>query len=448
MCVKPFQMHLIFRNDFIGLNGQSLSLKSFHFLVDMYQQMFQKIAVGLLFFSSLCSPKVLGEEAINCNNNQNSKDLIDKNLVKVVEHISNTPTLKLTNTKNLDFVRAGIPIVESNSPEVVKGPGFIFRHDRTDATRGGEDHPLKGCNKFYFFHINKSEKTLHFHLMLKKATAGQTQARVKGSVYNNKDRPLGKDSGQGYSTAYDWLKGEPKTDSTFSINENYTSVLSKELLHNSMIDGLFEICSEEPFYLSLVTSTTADAKETLSNYLDKPADGIIKPINANAYGRVAGIFNQSEIHGNIKVQASNFEDESKWHINTIAKFNSDKHLQDQTFECSSHFSDSSCRSNGNYGRKYKIDVELKNDTNICKKYRLYFASNYTSTKDEPSFTWNCPTKINDAITPTYTTPTQPEQFLKELIVDGKETSKVNLEFIPCGLITAKQHLRIEQAQCK
>ena len=410
--------------------------------------MAKNIIVAFLFFNYLIIPFVFGGEAINCKNNQSLSNPIDKNLVNEVQRISNHPSLKLTKTKNLDFVRAGVPIVESNSPEIVKGPGFIFRHDRNDSTRGGEDHPLKGCNKFYFFHINQSKSTLYFHILLKKADAGQSQVRVKGSVYNNKDRPLGKDSGQGYSTAYDTLAGEPKTDTTFTINENYTSVLSKDLPNNAMIDGLFEICSESPFYLSLVTSTTTDEKETLSNYLDKPAEGIIKPINANTYGRVAGIFDQSEIHGNIKIVSSNFEDESKWHINTVTKFGSDKHLQDQTFKCASHFSDSSCVSNGNYGRKYKIDVELKNDTNICKKYRLYFASNFTSTKDEPSFTWNCPTKINNTITPTYTTPTQPEQLLKEFTVDGKETSKVNLEFIPCGLITAKQHLRVEQAKCK
>lgn len=406
------------------------------------------IFIASLAFSLWNSAYAIGAEVTNCNGNQNNKDLIDKDLVKEVQRISSNPALRLSSTQNLDYVRAGVPIVESNSPEVVKGPGFIFRHDRTDSKRGGEDHPLMGCNKFYFFHINKSGKTLFFHLLIKKASPGAGQVKVKGSVYNNQDKPLGVSSGQGYSTAYDWLTRSPQTNSTFDISENYTSVLSKELQAFGMIDGLFEICSKEPFYLSLVSSLTADTKETLGNYLENPADGIIKPINANAYGRVAGIFNQSEIHGKIKISASTFGDESKWHINTIAKFNSDKHLQDQTFECSSHFSDSSCRSNGNYGRKYKINVELKNDTRDCKKYKVYFASNFTSSKDEPSFTWNCPTKINQAIVPTYTTPTRPEQLLKEITVDGKATSKVNLEFIPCGLITAKQHLRIEQAQCQ
>lgn len=351
-------------------------------------------------------------------------------------------------TRDLNIQFEGTQFVESNSPEVVFGPGYVFKNDGNDQQRGGQDYPLIGCSQIYFFHINKSKRNLYFHLLIKSKNGKKTKASLKGSAYTNNERPLGEKRGQSYQTALDWLTKSYRYQKEVELSQQYRSILSKRLNRNGMLDGKIEVCSKDSYYINLVFSDSAYSKRTVELFSKTSADGIILPVNRSTYGRVAAIFEKSEINAKIDINSDIHKDGLKWHVNTISKFEADRELQDQTMQCVSNLSDSSCVSNGNYGREYNIELKINNVSSGCRKYKLLFASNFKSNVNKPSFTWNCPTLVSNKIVPTFTTPTQPELLLKTFIVKQGEVKKINLKFIPCGLITAKQNLRLNEFKCE
>jgi len=351
-------------------------------------------------------------------------------------------------TQDLDIQFEGTQFVESNSPEVVYGTGYVFKNDGNDQQRGGEDYPIKGCSQIYFFHINKSKRNLYFHILIKSKNEKKSKASLKGSVYTNNERPLRKNRGQSYQTALDWLTRNYRYQKEAELSQQYRSILSKRLNRKDMLDGKIEVCSKDPYYINLVFSDSDDSKRTVELFSQSPADGIILPVNRNTYGRVAAIFERSEINAKIDINSDIPKNGLRWHVNTISKFEADRELQDQTMQCVSNLSDSSCVSNGNYGREYNIQLKINNKASSCRKYKLIFASNFKSNVNKPSFTWNCPTLVNNTVVPTFTTPTQPEQLLKTFKVKQGEVRKKNLKFIPCGLITAKQNLRLKEFKCE
>jgi hypothetical protein len=351
-------------------------------------------------------------------------------------------------TEDLDFRFEGTTFIESNSPEVVYGPGYVFKNDGINSQRGDVDYPIRGCSQIYFFHINKSKRNLFFHLMIKNVGTTLSSIKMKGSAYTNREFPLGVMRGQSYQTAIDWLTGDFRYQKEFTISQKYKSILVKKLNRRDMLDGKIEVCSKDYYHLNLSFSDSSNSNRTIENFAQRPADGIILPVNRNTYGRVAAIFEKSQINAILDLESDFKENERSWHINTISKFEADRDLQDQTMSCLTNLSDSSCISNGNYGREYNIDLNIKNSSYSCKKYDLVFASNFKGNVDRPSFTWNCPTLINEQIVPTFTTPTKPAQLLRSFTLKHSEVKNFKLKFIPCGLITAKQQLRLKEYNCE
>lgn len=351
------------------------------------------------------------------------------------------------STRDLDFIFAGNNFIESNSPEVVHGPGYVFKHDTFSQERGVQDYPLTGCTDIYFFHINKSGENLNFHLMVKSRDTNKNNLTLLGSSYTNFEKYLGPYRGQSYSVAYDWIMKKQQHNKRLIIDTTYQSLMTKSFYMGSMIDGKFKICAEQPYYVALVVSRSQSTKTTIKDHLEESAPGIILPIRKDTYGRVAAIFEKSQILGNIKLESGFKIKSQKWHINTISKLDKDRHLQDQTMQCLINLSDSSCQSNGNYGREYKLKLEIKNNLEKCQRYKISFGSNYTNKVNKPSFTWNCPIRVGSKMIPTYTTPTNPTQLLTTIDVLQGEEIKIPIEFIPCGLITAKQNLEIEEMEC-
>ena len=215
-----------------------------------------------------------------------------------------------------------------------------------------------------------------------------------------------------------------------------------------MIDGRFKICSSEQYYISIIASHYEDSKLAIGEGLAQSAKGIIMPVTPNTYGRVAAIFNRSKINGKIEIKSGLVNQKKKWHFNTISKFDEDRDLQDQTMQCIYNISDSSCQSNGNYGGVYDLSLEIKNNLNVCKSYDVIFESNLKRDVDIPSFTWNCPILVNNKLVPTYNTPTKPSQLIATINIMAKSERNIPIKIIPCGTITAKQNLQIEEKSCE
>lgn len=358
-----------------------------------------------------------------------------------------TPINSLATTKDLDFNFSGNHFIESNSPEVVQGSGFVFKHDEDSSDRGQTDYPLTGCTDLYFFHINKSNRNLDFHLMVKSKNSNNSKLSIKGSSYTNFERPLRAYHGQSYSVASDWIMGSLNLNKSINIDTSYQSILKKRFFIGSMIDGKFQVCSDMPYYIALVVSNSRSKIDVIKKDLNKSAPGILLPVRQDTYGRVAAIFEKSKIIGKININSGTGDLMKKWHINTISKLDKDRHLQDQTMQCLNHLHESSCQSNGNYGREYNISLKINNNTHQCRRYKISFGSNFKAKENRPSFTWNCPIQVDNMLVPVYTTPTKPTQLLKSIDIQANSKINIPIHFMPCGLITAKQNLQIEEVSC-
>lgn len=378
-------------------------------------------------------------------------------LIKNFSNLFNGPDIQSCNidqgpkwkegTQDLDFKFDGVSFIESNSPEVVKGPGYVFKHDGNGGTQKIKNRPITGCTELYFFHINKSESNLLFHLRVKSASSKISKISIKGSAYTNQQYPHdpigGGQKGQSYMTARDWLTKQYEYNYKIDVNSQYKSVITKIFNNKAMVDGKFLICGSRPFHVALVVSEENINIQKMNKFTSSQAKGLILEADEGKYGRVSAIFNKSKIKGNISFESGIPNGELKWHINTDSKF---KDLQDQTMKPIFRMEGSSDRSYGNYGREYDISLKIDNKLKECKHYEVVFGTNHNDTKKEYS-TWNCPIKLDDDIVPVLTTSKSSEQTLTSFEVMPNQRRNMSIKFLPCGLSISKQNLKIKESAC-
>jgi hypothetical protein len=359
-----------------------------------------------------------------------------------------TQIVPLNNLKHIEGNLSGTPIWKSNNPEVVTGNGWLMQNARVDSSRGGASTPMSGTFGVYLFHINKSNATKYLHVLVSNPQSTTVTISGNGSTYNNVEKPLnGSGTGQSYFVSKDRLMNTPRTTfnnipiNSFKVYEIYKT----QLLNNNMVDGYYEITASQGVYVYTVITSSGSLTDAV-NATQTPASGDIYTEGTNAYGREAGIYSASGWTGSTPITLPSGPAYLGLCLNTSSKFAvNGTFLQNQNAPFSYKLNGASQNTYGNYGHKYSITLQLTNPNSTAKSVSLSFASNFTSTTNSPSFTYNGPIYLNGTLKNIYTTPTQPKQTLSTWNIPANSNFNATITFYVPGLITTGQQLILEQS---
>lgn len=344
-----------------------------------------------------------------------------------------------TDLESLTIEKSNKLIWKSNNPEAIESAGWLMQSSRSDGNRGGSAYPLQGCFNSYLFHINKSGSTKYVHLLASNPNNSAANITIKGSMYNNNERPLtGLGAGLNYQVVYDWLFNTPRSDFSASISPFSAKQLVKIKL-DSMIDGRYEICADKGVYLYTVATNSGSESDAINASQGSQARGFIAQPDTDKFGREAGIYQGSEMKGVQSIELPTTQSHLAFSFNTTNKIYT--YLQDQTSAAVMHLDDSSDRTHGNYGHHYDMTLNLVNNSGSPKTVKFSFASNLTGSG--PSFTWNSPALLNGSLKNIYVTPADPSQQLATYTVPGNSSFNINFETYVPGLITTNQQLILE-----
>ena len=331
------------------------------------------------------------------------------------------------------------PIWKSNNPETVEGTGWLMQTEYNDPSRGGRDFALSGCHAAYLFHINRSGREKHIHLMAINPRPYAIDIDVRGSGYNNRQQPLnGAGTGPSYRVAEDWLRKQLPVNRRMQIAPGDAVELDWIPL-DSMVDGRYEICSDEPVQLYTVATSSGSVGQAVSATLGGPAAGFIAWPGPDRYGREAGVYRGAEKRGATVIDLPADSGHLGLAFNTSGKF---RDVQDQTSPALMSLADSSDRSHGNYGQRYRVGLVLRNPHASSKIVHYGFASSETSANG-PSFTYNGPALINGQLRTLFTTPSSPYQYLGQIELQPGQTRAISIDLLVPGLITTNQQLILE-----
>lgn len=358
-----------------------------------------------------------------------------------------TAVVPLDKLQPISDAVSGSNIWKSNNPEIFKGNGWLMQNARTDSQRGGASYPLSGTFPVYLFHINQSNAQKYLHVLVTNPNATAVTLSGKGSMYTNAEKPLtGAGAGQSYNVSKDWLLNTPRTTfSGVSLGSFKAYEVAKlPMSHGNMIDGRFEITASAGVYVYTVVTSTGNLADAINLAQGAPAPGDIYTPNANAYGREAGVYAASVWSGTTNIELPASASHLGLALNTSGKFAfNGKYQQDQNAVAVSKLSDSAEKTYGNYGHRYDITLAMSNPHASAKTVKLYFASNFTSSTNSPSFTYSGMLLLNGAQKVIYTTPTAPKQLLATWTVNASSPFNARMSFYVPGLITTGQQLILE-----
>ncbi|MHC0443204.1 DUF3370 family protein [Flavobacterium sp. 3-210] len=414
----------------------------------------KKILLAGLFSAMLfsCSNEDVSVETKSAATNKGTAKMLVQNLALTSSDWTSgnlsTSIVPVNNLKHLEGDLSGIPIWKSNNPEVIKGDGWLMQNARTDSTRGGSSNPLSGTFGIYLFHINKSNTTKYLHVLISNPQSTTVTVSGKGSIYTNNEKPLnGSGTGQSYFVSKDRLLNTPRTTfNNVSINSfKVYEVYKTQLLNGNMVDGSYEITASQGVYVYTVVTSSGLLADAV-NATKTPALGDIYTESTNAYGREAGIYSASGWTGSTPITLPSGPAYMGLCLNTSSKFATNGiYLQNQNAPFLYNLNGASQNTYGNYGHKYSITLQLTNPNSSAKTVSLSFASNFTSTTNSPSFTYNGPIYLNGTLKNIYTTPTQPKQTLSTWNIPANSNFNATISFYVPGLITTGQQLILEQS---
>ncbi|REE01177.1 DUF3370 family protein [Marinoscillum furvescens] len=338
----------------------------------------------------------------------------------------------------------GTNIWKSNNPEIFRGTGWLMQNSRTDASRGGSATPMSGTFPIYLFHINKTGSQKYVHVLVTNPNSSTITISGKGSMYNNAEKPLtGSGTGQSFHVAKDWINNNPRTSfSNVSLGQYQAYEVAKlPVSNNGMIDGRFEVTASQGVYVYTVVTSGGSFTDAVNKSQGGPAAGDIYSPGTNAYGREAGVYDESVWKGTTNLPLPASTSHLGLALNTSSKFAvNGVYLQNQNADDVMRLSDSADKTYGNYGHKYDITLAFTNPHSTSKTVSVYFGSNYTNSVNTPSFTYNGPVLMNGVTKNVYTTPTSPRQWLATWTVPAGGAFNGNFDFYVPGLITTGQQL--------
>jgi hypothetical protein len=348
----------------------------------------------------------------------------------------------------------GNPIVESNNPERIDSVGWLYQHEHTDKKRGGNRATLQGDFRVYVSHINGQKTPGYFQIIATNPNKTPLVITFKGSVLTS--REVGDKSGvlgksNYYKVSENALSNNLPTR-TKSIDPGKTVLLSlKRLNPKTSVDGLLQVHSTQGVFVSVVATKTPYVEEGVRLLAARqPATGNIKPPSSQTFGTGAGIYPTWGVSATPTLDLPPTIAHLGLSINYADYALNPTNPNVQTALCQLNaakqslcLSDSSVRSQGNYGREYTITLKVNNPNPARQTVRVWFASNATGANR--TLLYNGAVSFNGVIQQVRTTPSRPRQELTStpLPVAPQSTLTIPIRFYIPGLSSAGKAINIE-----
>jgi hypothetical protein len=350
----------------------------------------------------------------------------------------------------------GNPILESNNPESIKSDGWLYQHEYTDKKRGGNRATLQGKFRIYVSHINVQKTPGYFQIIATNPNKTPITISFKGSVITSGELGIGDKYGvRGKSNYYEVSKNALSNKlptRTKSIAPNKSVLLSLKLLNPlTSVDGLLEVDSQ-PVFISVVATKTPYVEEGVRLLAARqPATGNIKPPSDQTFGTGAGIYPTWGVSATPTLKLPPTIAHLGLSINYADYALNPANPNVQTALCqfiaakrSLCLSDSSLRSQGNYGREYTITLKVYNPNPAPQTIRMWFASNAIGANR--TILYNGAISFDNTIQQVVTTPSRPRQQLipsTPLLIAPQSTHTIPIRFYIPGLSSAGQAINIE-----
>ncbi|MEB3330550.1 MAG: DUF3370 family protein [Candidatus Sericytochromatia bacterium] len=296
-----------------------------------------------------------------------------------------------------------VPVLNSNHPEIVYGPGVIVSTLPGDG-QSHLDYAFRGPFEVFTHHQNRADRDLYQALVLHNPGTAPVRVKVGPSAATITNRAPYRDhgpipapdpwgmraSGPGDKTAMDFLRGGRaiKAEELVLAPGETRVVHALRLPPGNEGTGAFRFASEGPVHGAVVIE---DAPPTAAGVKRRLDAGTLMPRSSHdpiatvpgapgqlIFGRVAGVQTGAAWRGRLTTDGQAFRvtdqaDSQSW-VLVGKRSNTLGTGQDQAAPLARRYGDTAYAAHGNYGVTYELELPLRNDSAQAREVRLYFDS--------------------------------------------------------------------------
>ncbi|MEB3223147.1 MAG: DUF3370 family protein [Candidatus Sericytochromatia bacterium] len=296
-----------------------------------------------------------------------------------------------------------VPVLNSNHPEIVYGPGVIVS-TLPGAGASHLNYPFMGPFEVFTHHQNRSERDLFQALVLHNPGTAPVRVKVGPSAATITNQAPYRDhgpvpapdpwgmraSGPGDKTAMDFLRGGRaiKADEVVLAPGETRVVHALRLPPGNEGTGAFRFTTEGPVNGAVVIEDAPPTAASVKRRLDA---GDLMPRSSHdpiatqpgapgqlIFGRVAGVQTGAAWRGSLTTDGEAFrvtdQADSKSWVLVGKRSNTLGTGQDQAAPLARRYGDTAYAAHGNYGVTYDLALPLRNDSQQPREVRLYFDS--------------------------------------------------------------------------
>jgi hypothetical protein len=369
----------------------------------------------------------------------------------------------------------GGPVLTSNNPEVVTGPGLLLGNARPTLTRGGDAFPLSGRFGVYLHHLvdsgddrSSGGAPLYVTVLLSNPSA-TTEVTVthSGSGYAQGEI-VADDSGSELVTmalgdspdfrvsadhltggGHDLMRSTYRTGTETLAPHQPAIVWQREVGDFKEVDARFTFDTSGPVFVYVVATASADINDCVrmtsgDQRQDAPGDYRISGTPPPPFGREAGIYAYDRWEGVVQVPLPAGVAHTAFMVNT-ATGSTHEGLglsQVQAFPALMHLSGSAAEAVGMYGNIYDLVIRLTHDglSDTPRRARVSFTS---LTSAPLSRYWDGLGRVDGSPVLIQHTPASPTTVFANVELAPGETRDIHFEAMVPGLTSISQALVVE-----
>ncbi len=339
----------------------------------------------------------------------------------------------------------GGPVLTSNNPEIVAGPGLLYGNARPLVSRGGQPVSLSGRFGVYLHHLvdTPDDSSLFISLLVTNPNSVAVHVDVEGAGFSQTDTGgLQLGHSPDYQVSRDFLLNTPNVlhhDVVIDPSRPFVA-WQRRAADRVEVDARFVIHSDAPVFVYVVASATADVNDAVRAVLiDAPGDYRISGEPAPPFGREAGVYAHDTWQGVIDLTVPRSPAHAAFMVNTAtgAGFS-----QVQAFPAIAHLEGSAREAVGMYGNIYDLRIVLSHDGDgqARRRARVWLTSLATA---NISRYWDGVATVNDSPIDIRHVPGAPSTLLSTVDLEPGVSEVLHFKAMVPGLTSLPQALVIE-----